>query len=132
MSQPAIRLTEHDHAVLSRLIALDTEPHQVTLLEALDEELQRATLVSPHAAAALVQLGSEVTWETHETGQVRTARLVLPAEVKTPGELSVLTPVGCALIGLREGDVFTWANGARQWRLRVVRVRQPTLSAREP
>jgi regulator of nucleoside diphosphate kinase len=120
--QPTIHLTHRDHAVLTRLI--EHSPfRRAVLLDTLEEELRRAKLVDPSEATDLVQLGSHVTWETIETARVRTSRLVLPQDVQDGArQLSVLTPVGCALIGLREGDVFTWSDAGRQWRVRVVEV----------
>jgi regulator of nucleoside diphosphate kinase len=120
--QPSIHLTHRDHAILTRLI--EHSPfRRAVLLDTLEEELRRATLIEPSQAAHLVQLGSHVTWETMDTGRVRTARLVLPQDVQDGArQLSVLTPVGCALIGMREGDVFTWSDAGRQWRVRVVEV----------
>ena len=120
--QPGIRLTARDHAHLSRLIT-QSPSASVALLDTLEAELHRATLIEARDAVDLVQLGSRVTWETLETGRVRTAKLVLPRQqLDVSSELSVLTPIGCALIGLRVGDVFTWEEGARRWRLRVVAV----------
>jgi len=119
--QPSIHLTDRDLAQLSRLI--DESPLRFApLLDALEEELRRATVVPATDGADFVQLGSTVTWETVETGRRRTARLVLPEQVTGPTELSVLTPVGCALIGVRVGDTFTWVDGSRHWRLRVLSV----------
>lgn len=120
--QPSIRLTERDHALLSRLIEQSPSAHAV-LLDTLEEELQRATLIPVDAAKELVQVGSRVTWEALDSGRVRTARLIVPKGKLDPAtELSVLTPIGCALIGMAVGDVFTWADAGRQWKLRVAAV----------
>jgi regulator of nucleoside diphosphate kinase len=119
--QPSIQLTGRDLALLNRLVD-ESPPRFELLVDVLAEELRRATIVEAGGGAEFVQLGSTVTWENLETGHRRTARLVLPDQVRGPDELSVLTPVGCALIGVRVGDVFTWVDGARHWRLRVVAV----------
>ncbi len=120
--QPGIWLTARDHARLSLLIA-QSSLASTPLLETLEAEFQRAALIAPEAAAQVVQLGSRITWEALESGRRRTARLVLPHRHLDPSsELSVLSPVGCALIGLRIDDVFTWAEAGRRWRLRVVAV----------
>ncbi|MBL8933789.1 MAG: GreA/GreB family elongation factor [Archangium sp.] len=117
--QPPILLTERDHARLNQLVSQAVVPEH--LVERLEAELLRATIVP--FSRDVVQLGSLVTWETEQTRQVRTARLIAPPERAIGmNEVSVLTPVGCALIGLRAGDVFTWVDGSRQWRLRVVAV----------
>lgn len=119
--RPDIHLTERDRALLSELVSRGA-PRSPEVLDTLEAELLRATIVGEADARDRVRLGTRVTWDTGAGGERRTARLVLPSDVEGPGDLSVLTPVGCALIGLRRGDAFVWADGARQWRLRVVDV----------
>ena len=76
-------------------------------------------------SVGLVTLGSRVTYQNLETGQQREVVLVLPEDAQ-PGTayLSVLTPIGCSLIGLREGETFSWDDGRRSWRLKVLSVQR--------
>ena len=53
-----------------------------------------------------INIGSEVTYRDETTGRSCTIRLALPHEADVPaGRISLLTPVGTALIGRREGAV---------------------------
>lgn len=121
---PPITLTRTDLARLDALLEQDFDDSRHPLLERLEGELRRATVVEPSAAAGVVTLGSRVLYENLESGQRKEVELVLPAQAKPGTErLSVLSPVGCSLIGLREGDVFTWDAGNHRWRLKVLEVR---------
>ena len=53
-------------------------------------------------------------------------RLVYPGEEDTDiGRVSVLTPIGAALIGLSEGQSIRWRSALGDWRdLTVLRIRQ--------
>ena len=56
----------------------------------------------------VVRMGSTVTYRP-DNGDDREVTLVLPAEADiSEGRISVLTPVGTALIGLRTGQSTTW------------------------
>jgi regulator of nucleoside diphosphate kinase len=95
------------------------------LADRLLDEIARARIVEterlPHDVVAL---GREVTYRDETTGREKTVTLVLPQQADIAlGRASILTPIGVALIGLREGSSFTWdtRNGQTR-RLTVVRV----------
>lgn len=119
--RPDIHITERDRTLLLDLVAHGSA-RSPEVLDTLEDELHRAIIVGEADAGSHVQLGSRVTWENGSTGERRTTRLVLPTDVSGPDDLSVLTPVGCALIGLRAGDSFIWGESPRQWRLTVLGV----------
>jgi len=123
--QPAITLTRPDADRLTTLLAQDDGHVRHLLLERLADELDRARVVETSGAAGLVTLGSRVTYLNLESGQQREVVLVLPEDAR-PGTpyLSVLTPIGCSLIGLREGDTFSWDDGRHSWRLKVLSVQR--------
>ena len=125
-TQPPITLTRVD---LERLSELLNEPEgkvRHLLVERLAEELHRAQVVSPSHAKGVVTLGSRVLYENLESGQRREVTVVLPSEAEAgTNRLSVLTPVGCSLIGLKQGDTFTWDDENHRWRLLVVSVKHP-------
>ncbi|MFZ5445066.1 MAG: GreA/GreB family elongation factor [Myxococcota bacterium] len=122
--QPDITLCRSDLERLQRtLLALD-ERTPPLMIERLETELVRAQVVEA-AAPDVVTLGSRVTFLTRETGRTRHIRLVLPEDVEGRDDLSVLTPIGCSLLGLRRGDVFTWQDAGRSWHLEVCAVEQP-------
>jgi regulator of nucleoside diphosphate kinase len=89
------------------------------------DELDAATLVQDHLLPGdVVRMNSTVTFVDLETSQETTLALVYPHEVaSTPTAISILAPMGAALIGLRVGETIEWPlpNG-RQRRIRVVAV----------
>jgi regulator of nucleoside diphosphate kinase len=98
------------------------DQHDTPAAEALEAELLRATIVPPEEVPAdVVTLHGDVVYEDLSTGQRRTVRVVLPREADPRrGWISVLAPVGSALLGLRVGQEIDWPlpGGAR--RIRVV------------
>jgi regulator of nucleoside diphosphate kinase len=103
---PPIHLTEADYDCLENLARAGAGPGA----ELLGRELERA-VVGPAAdlPAGCAKLGSWVEYVDLLHAQVRTVQLVTPAEADIDaGRLSVLSPVGAALIGLRADDTFGW------------------------
>jgi regulator of nucleoside diphosphate kinase len=76
----------------------------------LAREIERANVVdSWQTPAGLVTMGSEVEFRDDTTGQVRRVTLVYPHEADVSvGKISVLTPIGAALIGLSVGQSIEW------------------------
>jgi regulator of nucleoside diphosphate kinase len=76
----------------------------------LTEELGRATVLQGEAQPDWAHLGAMVTYLDRTSRRTVTVQLVLPHEADPArGQISVLTPLGAALLGLREGDSFRWA-----------------------
>jgi regulator of nucleoside diphosphate kinase len=73
-------------------------------------EVARATVLpSAEMPADVVNIGSAVRYRDEMTGREQTVSLVLPQDVDIDrGRISVLTPVGAALIGLRAGAAIGW------------------------
>jgi regulator of nucleoside diphosphate kinase len=105
---PAIVLGKADHAKLTELAmaGLDRMPE---VADRLLNELERAKVVEDGKLADdIARMGSRVTYVTN-AGQEQTVTLVYPAEANIDeGKISVMTPVGAALIGLRKGQSITW------------------------
>lgn len=99
--------------------------HDSPAAELLDAELHRARIVEPERVPTdVVTMNSEVVYEDCETSATRTVRVVFPKDADADrGRISVLAPIGSALLGLRVGQSITWRvpNGTK--RLRVVDVR---------
>jgi regulator of nucleoside diphosphate kinase len=97
--------------------------HKPELAEELFGELARARLASDDALPAdTVQMGSTLTYEAD--GRRRRVTLVYPEQADiAAGRISILTPVGAALLGLAEGQSIDWtARDGRVHRLTVVEV----------
>lgn len=107
----------------SLLPVLDQTQSRVS--EALEAELSRATIVSPaDAPAGIVTMNSEVDYEDSATRTLRTVQIVLPKDANAAeGRVSVLAPIGSALLGLRVGQSISWRTPGGVKELRVVAVR---------
>jgi regulator of nucleoside diphosphate kinase len=95
---------------------------QSAALESLLEEIERADIAPDSAIPpSVVRMGSSVRYRT-EDGQERTVRLVWPHEADIEAaRISVATPIGAALIGVREGHAIDWiAHNGRLHRLTVL------------
>lgn len=117
-ASPRIALTSADRDRLALLVRIRREAGETDeLIELLDQEISRADIVPAHEAPPdLAVLGAEVRYLDHESGAEQEARLVWPgAGSDDPDALSVLTPIGCALIGLSCGQTIRWRlqSGAR-------------------
>ena len=78
-------------------------------------------------------LGSAVRFRERSSGSTRSARLVFPFEESiADGRLSILTPVGVALIGLSPGQEMEWQTrdgrtlGLKLLDVTISRKRKPT------
>ena len=87
------------------------------------EELGRAIVVpAERMAPEIVRINSRVTYVDESNGVSRSVELVFPEEADVDqGKVSVLAPVGSALLGLSVGDTIDWPfpNGMER-RLKVV------------
>ncbi|WP_050527683.1 nucleoside diphosphate kinase regulator [Pseudorhodobacter aquimaris] len=99
------------------------------LSDRLLEELGRAKIVpAAKMPKDVVSIGSTVTYRDEGTGHEKTATLVYPEDADISMlRISVMTPIGVALLGLTEGAGFYWDTRDNQRRtLTVIRVEQPT------
>ncbi len=122
---PRLILGVEDHEKLMTLANSITGP-MASVAEDLMNELDRARVVAQSKVPKdAVRLGSIVSFTTTD-GFNRTFQLVFPGEADiTSGKVSVLTPIGAALIGLREGHSTPWtARDGRRLSLTVNRVAQ--------
>lgn len=98
---------------------------QYSLNDKLTDELDRAIVVqTEHVPADVVSMHTRCTYIDQSIGIQREIELVYPDEADpATGKISVLTPVGSALIGLREGQEIAWdfPDGSMR-RLKVARV----------
>ena len=90
-------------------------------------ELDRARVVEDaRIAADVVRMGSTLRF-TSDLGEDRSVTLVFPGEADiAEGKISILTPIGAALIGLSAGQSIDWtARDGRIHRLTVESVEDP-------
>jgi regulator of nucleoside diphosphate kinase len=122
MSSTPIIVSVQDRDRLLRLI----EQTAGVIGESLEVELDRARVV-PAVPPDVVVMNSEILYEDITTTQRRHVRLVYPSEANTTdGRVSVLAPLGCALLGLRVGQEIDWQMPGGPRRLRVLAVTPPS------
>lgn len=122
---PAIRVTEADLERLQHLI--DHASRRIPGAEVLASELARARVVQTSRSRPFVRIGSMVEYLDLSSGRSRWIELVLPEAASIDeGRVSVLTPIGAALIGLQPGAEFEWPRPDGSLRaVRVLTVRDP-------
>lgn len=121
---PKIAIGAADLERLSNLAEGARHAHP-EIAEYLARELARATIAESDTGPARVRMGSQVEYRDEDSGQVRAIQLVYPADADPGcGRISVLTPIGAALIGLSEGQSIAWnAHSGAQRTLTVLKVR---------
>ncbi len=114
---PPIAITRRDCERLARLAAVAGDKFPVTS-EFLAREVDRAHVIEDfESLPGLVGMGSEVEFRDDVTGQVRRVKLVYPEDsAKDPAAVSVLTPVGAALIGLSVSQSIEFRTPSGGWR----------------
>lgn len=102
-------------------------------LSRLERELQQAAVVKPtEVPATVVTMNSTVEVVHLDTEERRTLTLVFPSLASIDaGRVSVLAPLGTALLGCHEGEQVTWETPRGPRQLQVERiVFQPEASGR--
>jgi regulator of nucleoside diphosphate kinase len=118
-----IKITEDDIQRLSSLLELwryqrsSDREH----LDALAEELDRAEVVSSDELPSdVVAMNSRVIVTDLDTGQRHDYQIVFPRDADlSEGKISVLAPIGTALLGYSVGHEIEWAVPAGVRRLRI-------------
>jgi regulator of nucleoside diphosphate kinase len=120
-----IYITADDCARLRRLIAGRRRTNSVDerYLDILEQELDRAEVVQPEAIPPeLVTMNSEVRLKDLDSGESRVYRLIFPTQNRTGNSVSVLAPIGTAMLGYRVGDIIEWRVPKGIRRLEVLEV----------
>ena len=125
--QPPITLIDTEAEALSEL-ALAALPRSAMGAALLLQELERADTYArdclpPHVATML----SHVLFRDESTGETHAVQLVYPKNADSERQrISVLSPIGAALIGMPRGASIDWPNRAGAYRrLKILDVKQP-------
>lgn len=105
-NDPKLMMTESDFQKISALV-MST---QTEISEMLEEELGRAAVVpSDQLPKDVVTMNSTVSFTDLDSGKKSVVTLVYPHEANIEeNKVSILAPVGAALIGLRVGQIINW------------------------
>lgn len=127
MKKQAIIMSAADHGELRCVVAAAGRLSKRALEEivALERELNRAEIVAPgDVPADVITMNSRAELLDLETAERMEFTLVYPADADIDeGKISVLAPLGAAMIGYRVGDEFRWSVPYGERRLRVIAVR---------
>lgn len=117
---PPILVSSEDRARLLELVSHAEGP----VAEQLEHELDRAEVLPLHDVPSdVIVMDSEVEYEELGTGRRRQLRLVYPREADgAAGRVSILAPLGCALLGLRVAQEIDWKMPGGKRRIRVLSV----------
>ena len=125
--RPPITLVETEGDLLFNL-ACAARDRSTMAAGLLLEELSRAEFCSPESLPAdVVTMRSRIVFLDEDSGEEHAVELVYPSAADMElGRVSVLTPVGAALIGLQRGSAIDWPNRLGLCRrLRIIEVIQP-------
>ncbi len=121
-----IVVTRQDYDRLNVLVTsgLDSPTRPRHLILDLRGELERAVIVEPKDVPEdVVTMRSVVQLVDMDTKKEEEYRLVYPHEADIrEGKISILAPVGTAIIGAREGETIEWnvPNGLRRLKIKKV------------
>lgn len=134
MSSPTVKerarifITEEDFDALnSLLLSGSIYKRDSEFVEDLEAELARAVVVdTARIPDDVITMNSTFCLRNLDTGRLQTFTLVLPQHADVSrGKLSILAPVGIAVLGYRTGDVIEWQvpSGKRRFRVESVQKR---------
>ena len=126
--RPPILLAEAEAEALFELALAWQSRHPNSAALLLDELGRAATVPLAELPADVVTMRSRVVFLDRSSGEEHSVELVYPGEADMARQrISVLTPIGAALIGMRRGSAIDWPNRQGERRpLEIVDVVQPT------
>lgn len=130
MRDQPIVISEPDARLLRGLLAArSTASRDQEHLEELRVELERAQVLQPEEIASeIVTMNRPVQIRDLGSGKTQEVTLVSPSEADVSARrISVLAPLGTALLGYRVGDEVEWEmpGGVRRLRIEMVRPAEP-------
>jgi regulator of nucleoside diphosphate kinase len=140
MSKRTIYITAHDMEQLRKLLDAEKDRHgygngRGEHLKGLEAELNRGKRVAAHKAPRdVITMHSKAHLIDLDTGEELVYTLVFPHEADIrQDKISVLAPIGTAMLGYRVGDVFEWPvpDGLRRLQVKGV-LYQPEAAGAPP
>lgn len=123
MKKREIHITDYDMQRLRKLLegAQSWNQKDREYLENLQEELDQAVLVPSHKVPAnVVTMNTQMRVRDLDADKIMMLQLVFPSEADFErGKVSILAPIGTALIGYQAGDTVEWEVPSGTRRLRI-------------
>lgn len=134
MNHTPIYISRDDYAKLRLLIATALYSNASTALAKLRVELDRAAVIDPAAFPEdVVTMNSTVEFEDLGTNEIEEYTITFPEKADIDRRrISILAPIGTALIGCRVGDLVKWSTPSGIRQLKVRRVSAPAAEATPP
>lgn len=122
-----IVITEKDYERLKKLVAEEREfggSGDSGELKALEQELDRGLIVQPaDIPQGIITMNSKFILEDLDSGEEMTYSLVYPEKADLlENRISIMAPVGTAIIGYHEGDEIHWQVPTGIARLKIIKV----------
>ena len=125
MNQPSIFITTKDVEKLRDLIreAYHTEYRGSDYLKQLAGEIEKASVVRPDQIPSdVITLNSTARLADQEKNEKMIYSLVFPEDADPlQGKISILAPIGTAMLGYKVGDTFEWDTPGGK---RIIRVEE--------
>lgn len=113
-------LTHLDVERLNALVASRSEPAE---LKRLADELRRATIIPAHSAPAdLVTMNSTVIYDDEQGAAPKQVTVVYPWRAGERGTVSISSPLGTSLLGMRVGRSCGGLGESSDGALRIVAI----------
>jgi regulator of nucleoside diphosphate kinase len=131
-TRPSIVMSRLDYDRIEALLESANERGIDT--SALEAEITRAEVVEPaQVPGDVISMNSTARFLDENSGEERELTLVYPRDATgEPGRVSILAPVGSALLGLRVGQSIDWPMpGNRTINLRVLSIKYQPEAAGE-
>lgn len=135
MNHTPIYISRDDYSKLRLLLATALySSGGNAALRRLRQELDRAAVIDPAAIPPdVVTMNSTVEFEDLGTSEVEAYTIAFPKHADVERQrISILSPIGTALIGCRVGDIVKWSTPGGIRQLKVRRVTAPVPAATAP
>ncbi len=134
MNYTPIYISRDDNTKLRLLIATALHSKASAALSKLRHELDRAAIIDPaDFPADVVTMNSTVEFEDLSTSEVEEYTITFPEQANVEQRrISILAPIGTALIGCRVGDLVQWSTPGGIRHMKVRRVTAPTVHTAAP
>ncbi|MDZ7640339.1 MAG: nucleoside diphosphate kinase regulator [Bryobacterales bacterium] len=120
-----IVITKADYEKLQPLVdgARAFNGSDATSVGRLAQELDRADIVDAGALPRdVITMNSRARLKDLDSGEVKEYRLIFPTQERRHNDISILAPIGTAMLGYRVGDVIEWQVPRGTRRLEVIDV----------
>lgn len=125
-------LSEKDFQIIHDLIKNQSAVQQTKELRFLAEELKKAKVVKDNKIGGdIVQLNSIVQVEDQSSNKTMDFQIVLPSQANLKeNKISILAPIGIALIGFKKDQLVEWQMPAGKRTLKIVKVENAPVMAK--